>query len=344
MTDVSPYSCPRCDRGLEPTDAALRCSGCKVDFPLIGGLPWLFAEPNAALGEWRGRYNFLARSLTADRQRYAAGLRKPGVVAATKQRLEMLDRAAAHHLEQLRQLLAPLAIDIDNAKLEAFLALRTRLPPDQGLMTYYPNIHRDWCWGEQENEASIGIVLETLGDREAGRTLVLGAGAGRLTYDFHQRSNARETYGLDFNPLLILLADRISRGETIELHEFPLAPIDLDNSAPLRQLKAPEPARDGLSFLFADVHRIPFPAKRFDTIITPWLVDIIPGEFSSFCAQINHLLDDGGVWINFGSLNFHQADPRSQLSPEECLELIEQQGFTAASHTNNEIPYMCSPA
>jgi hypothetical protein len=211
-------------------------------------------------------------------------------------------------------------------------------------MTYFPNVHRDWCWGDAENAASIDIVLEALGQHGAGRSLVQGAGAGRLAYDFHQQTDASTTAALDFNPLLTMLGHRIATGESIELHEFPLAPISGDDAALLRKLSAPAPARAGLEFLIADVNRPPFRARSFDTIVTPWLVDILPGDFTELCGRINHLLDDGGVWINFGSLSFHQADPAAQLGPDECFEIIEQQGFAKPDHKDTEIPYMCSPA
>jgi hypothetical protein len=211
-------------------------------------------------------------------------------------------------------------------------------------MTYFPNVHRDWCWGDEENEASIHIVLDAMDQASAGRSLVLGSGAGRLAYDFHQRTDASITAALDFNPLLGMLGHRIAAGETIELHEFPLAPLSADDAALLRELSAPSPARAGLEFLIADVHRPPFPAKSFDTIVTPWLIDILPGDFAKLCARINHLLDDEGVWINFGSLSFHQADPAAQFGPDECFEIIEQQGFAKPDHKDTEIPYLCSPA
>ena len=38
---------------------------------------------------------------------------------------------------------------------DTYLALRTRLPADQALNTYYANVHRDWSWGQDENEASL---------------------------------------------------------------------------------------------------------------------------------------------------------------------------------------------
>ncbi|HUF72112.1 MAG TPA: hypothetical protein VMR74_04335 [Gammaproteobacteria bacterium] len=338
------YACPRCDRALDTIASGFRCSGCKVEFPLIGGLPWLFAEPNAALAEWRARFDYLIRVLEANAKRYLNAANRPDIVASTKSRLEALAAATSDHCSRLRKLLAALDLGEPRASIETYLALRTRLPPDQGLMTYFPNVHRDWSWGEEENEASIAVVVDAMGGHTARRTLVLGAGAGRLAYDLHDRTEAELTVALDFNPLLSLVGSRIAAGETVELYEFPLAPIDANHAAILRELAAPRPAREGLRFVIADVHRPPFPAKAFDTVVTPWLIDILPGDFAELCARVNHLLEDDGVWINFGSLNFHQADPAAQLGPDECFEIVEQQGFDAPVHTDTRIPYLCSPA
>jgi len=338
------FACPRCDRVLDPIEHAFRCGGCHVDFPLIGGLPWLFAEPNAALGEWRGRFNYLLQALAANMRRDRDAAARAGVSALTRERLEQRAAATEAHRKQLHALLTPLAMAQPSADVETYLALRTRLPPDQGLMTYFPNVHRDWCWGDAENEATLNIVLGALGERAAGRVLVLGAGAGRIAYDIHQKTSATVSVALDFNPLLAFIGQRIAAGETIPLHEFPLAPLDTEHQAPLRDLQAPEPARDGLSFVLADVHRAPFAAGSFDTIVTPWLVDILPGDFSELCAQINHWLADNGTWINFGSLSFHNADPAAQLGPDECFEAISASGFAPPVHTNTMIPYLDSPA
>jgi hypothetical protein len=338
------FACPRCDRALDESEAGFGCAGCKVEFPSLAGIPFLFAEPAAALAEWRERYAFLLETLKARHGRYERALRDPALPAASRRRLETLAAATAEHGRQLGDILAPLAAAAATGKVETYLALRTRLPPDQGLTTYSANVHRDWCWGREENEASLGIVLDALGEHAADRCLVLGAGAGRLAYDLHAQTAARATTALDFNPLPILLADRLAAGETIELHEFPLAPLGLDHVAPLNTLAAPAPARAGLRFCLADAARPPFAEKSFDTIVTPWLVDILPGVFADFCARLNHLLADGGVWINFGSLSFHHADPKAQLTPEECFEIIADQGFAAPEHGDTRIPYLSSPA
>jgi uncharacterized protein YbaR (Trm112 family) len=342
---LSIFACPRCDKTpLESSDEQLRCTGCSVDFPRIGGIHWLFAEPVAALGEWRGRLHFQLQSLARDEQRLRHALDDAALPALSAQRIAAMADALAAQADLLGALLAPLEIDTLTAAHETYLALRTRLPSDQGLLTYYNNVHRDWCWGDAENAASLDIVLERLNGREPGRTLVLGAGAGRLAYDLHQQTSAPLTLALDFNPFLLLLAERITAGEAIELYEFPRAPRDMAHQAILRTLSAPEPARAGLAWCLADAHRPPFAKRSFDTIVTPWLVDILPEPLDSQAARINQLLADDGHWINFGSLSFHGADPAEQLSLEECLERIEAAGFAAPEHRDTEIPYLSSPA
>lgn len=339
------FACPRCDKSpLEKTETGLRCSGCKVEYPDVGSIPWLFADPGAALAEWRGRLHFMLQALARDEQRLRRTLESGRLSELTATRIRALADATAGHAERLGALLAPLALDSLTTEPETYLALRTKLPADQGLLTYYGNLHRDWCWGGEENAASLAIVLDRLAGRAPGRTLVLGAGAGRLAYDFHENTGAPQTVALDFNPLLLLAASRITSGETIELYEFPLAPRDMAHQAVLRTLSAERPAREGLDYCLADAHRLPFPERSFDTVVTPWLVDILPEPFDRQAARINRLLADGGCWINFGSLSFHGADPAEQLTPEECVERIESAGFETPDRCDNEIPYLCSPA
>jgi uncharacterized protein YbaR (Trm112 family) len=340
---ASVLACPRCDRALEAAGEAWRCGGCRVDFPHIDGIPWLFADPDAALGEWRARLHFALAKLDHERGALSAALDEKGLSALTRGRLEKLAEAKRDHGARLRALLAPLGIDAPAANLETYLALRTRLPTDQGLTTYYHNAHRDWVWGDEENTASHAIVTERLHDVPAGKTLVLGAGAGRLAYDLHQKNGASITIALDFNPLLLLIAQRMTRGEALELYEFPLAPLDLEHQALLRTLRA-APARAGLHYVLADAHRPPFAKESFDTVITPWLIDILPAPFAEFAARVNMLLAPGGRWINFGSLSFHSADPARWLSREECAEVIAASGFRAPEVAEATIPYMCSPA
>ena len=339
------FACPRCDK--TPLDAAgdsLKCGGCKTEFPSVGGIPWLFAEPAATLGEWRNRLHFALQKLARESENIAAELKDEELGVLTRQRLTLQRTAADDHRNRIRELLAPLDVHSSPASYESYLALRTRLPADQGIATYYANVHRDWCWGDEENRASLQVVLDLAANGEFGKVLVLGAGAGRLAYDIHMATDAECTIATDFNPLLALVARRITSGETLALYEFPLAPRTLEDVANLRRLAAPEAVRDGFGLVLADALRPPFAAQSFDTVVTPWLIDILDDDLPAQSARINGLLKEGGAWINFGSLAFDHASRRRCYSREETIEVIESSGFAAPDTLDREIPYMCSPS
>src|SRR5690606_3801403 len=101
--------------------------------------------------------------------------------------------------------------------------------------------------------------------------------ACRFSYDLHTRMNTGQTVALDFNPLLLLVAHRVTRGESLELHEFPIAPRTASDAAGLRTLRAPEPVREGFHLVLGDVLRAPFRPAAFGTVVTHWLGAIVAG-------------------------------------------------------------------
>lgn len=340
-------ACPRCDKSpLTRSGSGLACSGCKTAFPSLEGIPWVFAEPDASLAEWRHRLQLAGQQLAHESQRIAVELKKTTLLDVTRHRLEHLKTANDAHRKALLALLDPIDVNALKASYESHLALRTRLPRDQGLNTYYSNVHRDWVWGDAENEASIAQIEAALrgrGEPATGDCLVLGAGAGRLAYDLHHRDGSSRTVALDFNPLLFLIAKRMYAGETLELYEFPIAPSSLENVAKKQTLAAPKPAADGLHLVLADVLRAPFAKGSFDTVVTPWLIDILSEDLRTFAARINQLLKPGGRWITFGSLAFDHAQRSRRYSPEEVLAIAEEAGFGEPTVVEDRIPYMCSP-
>ena len=186
MTDLAArLACPRCDKTpLQSKNDVLHCGACKVDFPALDGMPWLFAEPQAALGEWCGRLQFALQKISHEVDGLKKELGNKKLPALTRQRVERYERAFAQHQQMLQELLQPLNVASLTGNYQTYLALRTRLPADQGLNTYYANIHRDWSWGDEENRASLDQIQNVLQGKAAlGNVLVLGAGAGRLAYD-----------------------------------------------------------------------------------------------------------------------------------------------------------------
>jgi len=335
--------CPRCEGALEG-GAQLRCASCAQGFPGIDGLPWLFPEPAAALGEWRARAHGFLAGLGSQAEQYRAALTDDLTRAATRNRLKLLASACADHQRRLRALLAPLLDAAPAAAPEIYSALGATLPAGQGLTGYYANLHRDWCWGEAENEASYRLVDAALGEAPPGRTLLLGVGAGRLAYDLHARRRPDVMIAADVNPLFLLAARRLYAGETLELYEFPLAPRDVASHAVLRRLAAPARAEPGLHLVFADVTRAPFAAGAFDTVITPWLIDVLDEDVAVFARRVNGWLRPGGRWVNTGSLAFAGEVPAQRYATEEVREIVAGSGFASIEPTEATVPYLCSPA
>jgi len=347
MTDLTEFlACPRCDKTpLDSSDDALHCKACKVDFPMLEGMPWMFAEPQAALGEWRGRLQFSLQQLSHEIANLEKELQDKGLGALAKRRVERYKKAVESHRRSLQKLLQPIEMQSLQGNYESYLALRTRMPTDQGLNTYYPNIHRDWSWGEEENEASLKQVRAVLHDHaELGNVLVLGSGAGRLAYDIHTKLNCTSTVALDFNPLLMLVAKAVTSGKNLSLYEFPIAPLALDDDAVLRKLTAPEAADENFHLVLGDALRAPFPDESFDTVVTPWLIDIISEDLPQLSARINNLLKDNGRWVNFGSLAFSNPERARCYSPEETKAIVAENGFSDPYVSQATISYMNSPA
>jgi uncharacterized protein YbaR (Trm112 family) len=339
-------ACPRCDKTpLDQNDDTLHCKACKIDFPALEGMPWLFADPQATLGEWRGRLQFSLQQLSHEIAGLEIELKSEDLHALTRRRVERYKKAIVAHKRSLQKLLRPVDVQSLHGNYESYLALRTRLPADQGLNTYYANIHRDWAWGDAENKASLQQIRSVLHDHaNLGNVLVLGSGAGRLAFDVHTNFNCTLTVAMDFNPLLMLVANTMARGEQLKMYEFPIAPLALEDDVVLRTLSAPDIAGENFHLVCGDALRPPFPDQAFDTVVTPWLIDIIAEDFPVLAARINALLKKNGRWVNFGSLAFSSAKRQDRYSPEEAKAIVAENGFSDPYVSQATIPYMCSPA
>jgi uncharacterized protein YbaR (Trm112 family)/ubiquinone/menaquinone biosynthesis C-methylase UbiE len=344
LTDL--LACPRCDKTpLDESDGVYSCKACKIDFPSIDGIPWMFAEPQATLGEWRGRLQFALQKLSQESASLETELGDKELRPLTKRRLERFRKATDSHRRSLQKLLQPVDVQSLHGNYESYLALRTRMPADQALNTYYANVHRDWSWGDEENKASMKQLRSVLHESaELGNVLVLGAGAGRLAYDLHMQMDCTTTVAMDFNPLLLLIAKSVMGGDSLKMYEFPIAPKSLEDDAVLRTLSAPDVVRDGFHLVLGDALRAPFAEGSFDTVVTPWLIDIITEDLPVMAARVNGLLKPEGRWVNFGSLAFASPERARRYSPEETKAIVAESGFSDPYVSEASIPYMCSPA
>jgi hypothetical protein len=209
------------------------------------------------------------------------------------------------------------------------------------LIAFFENLFRDWCWGDGEAEKSRSLV-ERAASQSLGRLAVYGAGAARLAFDVHQTLGPTQTFALDTNPLPLLVAARLLRGEAIDLYEFPMAPMSEEHVVVKRRLQGRAPPREGFHLIFADVFRPPFAPGSLDSVLTPWFIDAVPVDFRQTAAAINRALSPGGLWINLGPLRFQGGFSRS-YPIEEVLDIVGLSSFAVLSHGVEDVPYFHSP-
>lgn len=212
---------------------------------------------------------------------------------------------------------------------------------DLAILTCYENLFRDWVWGEKESEAARWLVARAA-PKPLGRVAVLGAGAGRLPVDIHHTLDPVETVALDVNPLPLLVAEKLVRGETMDLPEFPVAPNSDRDVAIQQHLECPVTVRDGFTFMIADALRAPFAPGSFDTVLTPWFIDAVNADVRQTAAAINRLLRPGGHWVNLGPLRF-RATISASYCIEEVWEIVEQNDFHLMAREGDDVPYFDSP-
>lgn len=311
----------------------------------LGRIPWLFPDPDAKRAEWQ----LLARLGLEDLKRREDVLKRalahPAPLEATIKRLRKELQARVEHRKVVEELLSPLVKD-EEKDVALLRVLGDKLPSTQSLASYVQNPLRDWGWPDtDENRLSLDLILKALaGAPKAERVLVLGAGAGRLSYDLHETLQPAMTIAADVNPFLLFIAERMASGKSLAFGEFPLAPEGPDAVAVPRKLKAPARVREGYHLVFADALNAPFVPGSFDVVVTPWVIDILPEDPRHFFPRLNALLRPGGRWVNSGPLGFDPGRPERAYTEPEVTQLVQTSGFAMRTASRERLPYLCSPA
>ena len=336
--------CPRCAGALEG-DSTLSCAACGMRYPLVDGMPWLLPAPDLALAEWRGRLHALTIHLKRQAAQYRAALR-PDVTRSSDAQPAQAAGDGVLRSRATPAVAAGAARDggragsgshVCGARSGRCLGAGTRELLRQRAPRLGLGRRREPGGGLQP---SVGA-----GQRRVRRDCsVLGSGAGRLAYDLHASLHPALTVAADINPLLMAVARRMYAAERVDLYEFPVAPRDLASHALLRALTAPARAEPGLHLVFGDAKQPPFAPGSFDTVVTPWLVDVVDTDLDSLAATVNTLLAPGGRWVSTGTLFFQQADPAQAYSSEEVQEIVAGAGFESPQLQASRQPYLASPA
>lgn len=336
--------CPACMGNLQFQIENLECQACDYSSFLIDEIPWVFKDPESTKRTWTNRlsahmFQLSEKAIMAEREAQDRARMK-----LSRERLQAMALSWRAQIDHLQSLLNPIGA---NAAAGAFpeQLVNSVLPEKQQAQTYQDNIFRDWAWESDENVAHKEFVASLHTPSGSDKVAVLGAGGSRLAYDLHKQWQPELMLAIEFNPLLLLAAKRIIRGDLVPLCEYPMSPRSKDCLAIEHTLQCKDPmASDSFQFLFADASAPPLKEKSFDVVITPWFLDILPQDAETVVQQINRILKPGGQWLYFGSYYFNSVNQALSYSKEELLHLGGRNGFQVGQQEEREVPYLQSPS
>ncbi len=336
---LSLLRCPKTSQPLSLRQQQLVNSDKSEHYPIINEIPWLLKNPLHSMVDWSVKLNHF-NQIFSDEIHLLDNQIKRNSISST--RLKKLQQGKKDFQKQVSNLVSPI-LSAKVASKPVYDALSDRAPNTQNLLSYESNLYRDWVWGEDENQLTCSLVQSLIQKKAINNLLVLGAGSCKLTYDLHQSLSPELTVANDINPLLLFSAKEILFHNGLELEEFPPQPRNSEHVVLSHRILPVKVAPDNFYLLFSDAVTPALKENAFDTIITPWLIDIQPFELKTFMCSINQYLTIGGEWINFGSLVFNQDREALCYTLEEIKVLAQRSGFLIEETQENEIPYLKSP-
>lgn len=331
--------CPVAGKPLQLVDGRLFSPDNQITYFETEGIPWVYCHPQQQLFQWRQKIKSVIDYYQNQALRADAELRKVDLLNCTKNRLELLKGAYLDCAKEISHLMTDV-LENNAAPHVVESLFYEKVPRQQSAMAYHQTLFRDWAWGKKEIEIQAEAIIDFF--KNTKNLLVLGAGSCGLPYYLHQNLKIENTLAVDINPLLLLPAQKLISGEKITLTEFPTVPALLKDVA-VKQSLSSDKYTQGFHFLFADAQSVDFKPDSFDTILTPWFIDIVPRDFRELARQINHSICKDGTWVNIGQLGFEKNTLAEIYTPEEIREILEESGFRVEIAKNIQIPYLHSP-
>ena len=341
------FSIPSIARAARPLSmcaaAAIACQACGQLYRTLGSIPILLSDPQGYLSSCRRHLVLLEQAAAAAVRALEEQMRAADVLPLTKARGRGMIDAIGGQIAEISAILHPL-LPGDGPD-PAGDSPSTGVPSPLMHIDY---LFRDWGWPVEpngENERALASLEAVLERQPLGRTIVVGAGACRLAYDLHRRDSGVETVVVDIHPLLFTVAHAVIRGGTVSLKEANAEINELGQIAREWELTAPDGALDEerFHFLLADGLEPPFRPETFDTVVTPWFIDLIPADLRDFISTVHRLLKPGGRWLNLGPLRYTPDIPAARrFTREEVFDLAARAGFRIGTWHSDSVPYLVS--
>lgn len=337
--------CPVCATDLQE----LRCSRCTTEYYSLVGIPCLFPAGVQQKALWQHQMAIMEAQGGEALEHLDYILQGYDLSARTRDRLEQGHAAMAESLDVILGLLK--GAGLESRHDPVLEQVQVDNPTE-----YYHHILRDWAWDSEPsqhyethvNDANLKRTLEVWETQVPGRMLVLGAGAGRLSWDLHKHLKPEFSIASDINPFLLTCAHRLIRARqplTLpELYTYPQIGFPFSKSWTMQPPEDPEGLHKSWFALGADVWNMPLAGASMDTIVTSWLLDVTGGDVKDLISVIAYLLKPGGRWLNTGPLLYSaRIGFDLKYSAEEILEFAAMAGFDIERQSVEEVAHMASP-
>lgn len=334
--------CPNCGSDAQSGFSldTLLCSSCNTQYFNLNGVPCLFPAGEYHKTIWQHQAAIMQAQGQQGLAHVEEAVSRYDMTARTRERLADTFSALDASQAIILQLLARAGVEPK---------LQEGMGNAGNLSEYYDLLLRDWAWPGSENSKALEGALACLPENlEAKNILVLGAGAGRLSWDLHSALKPKCTVALDSNPVLLIVADTLVRKrQAIELAEFKTFPQVDQAVTRTWSLQPPQDPADLSASWFAlgaNAWRAPLKPKSFDLIVTPWFIDVNGGDVRDSIGVVSQLLAPGGRWLNTGPLLYSRHLPLEQKYQDtEIREFLALAGFSMETESVTETDHLDSP-
>lgn len=331
--------CPNSGKPIRMSPAGLRGRDGEILYPELMNVPFVFRNTQHHILQWSQKIQSVMAYYREQHNRAQRELGRVDQLPATRQRLVRLSEAYKKSELEFKNLFSLFPQEHQQTtELSPFFF--ERIPRQQTVMAYYQTVFRDWVWGENEILAQVEALHPYLCDTK--KLLTLGAGACGMPARLHDRLSGLEQLAVDVNPVLFYFARKVFTQSEFEAVEYPVLPKNLESACIEHKVKGYSQP-NGFHMMLADAQNLEFSKNVFDTVLTPWFVDIIPRDFRETARGLNQHLQMGGRWVHIGPLAFERLQLSELYSPQEVEECLKESGFRLVEMKSVSVPYLSSP-